>query len=505
MEHIDAHMLVVRLLSRVEKLTLDKLKLLSQEGKRIDFKRELIFTEANKKELAKDICAMANTEGGIIFVGIEDKTHELIGIQKPLDEVRIQQIACSRVYPSVNVFCQNVSLPDLKCITTICVPPSTEVHHVIETNRCYVREEGWKEGRKEGWTREASPIEIARMMQRKGIFPIETMTSKEIESWLQLPYIRERLPPKESYNAFMFGNGSMSYRRIEKLDEFAPVAMCPVFLPGFDAFSFPPEFGDKSAIYVRKNLQFDTLEKFSDFLVKVEEAFMSELSPFSYEPFYWTLSDNNFMMYGCGSANLITALQDHGYGTLGAVSQGWFGGKICFVVVYSYWKGGALHDTSMDLYMGSLPTDWNRINEFYKFAISSAGEEGTGISTFTTRELPFIEWVPVRHDFVSILPIRGGLRKKVRVDTFAGAIVDNRSFQKIEFRMRKSWHDEYIRRFKCPVHQLSESVLSLTNPIPYTDELKGIKEIAPPFVRMLVFYGGGFSVYGINVHSIGWR
>ena len=42
-------------------------------------------------------------------------------------------------------------------------------------------------------------------------------------------------------------------------------------------------------------------------------------------PFYWTISSNEFMTYGCGAQNLIRAMKKYDYGTIGAVLQGVFG------------------------------------------------------------------------------------------------------------------------------------------------------------------------------------
>ena len=47
------------------------------EYEKLDFKLKIeLFTESVKKELAKDICAIANSRGGrgYIIIGVEDKT-----------------------------------------------------------------------------------------------------------------------------------------------------------------------------------------------------------------------------------------------------------------------------------------------------------------------------------------------------------------------------------------------------------------------------------------------
>ena len=67
-----------------------------EEDEKMDFKAELnLTTEGEKKELVKDVTAIANSRGGrgYILYGIEDKTKRVLGIN-PEDflEEQIQQI-----------------------------------------------------------------------------------------------------------------------------------------------------------------------------------------------------------------------------------------------------------------------------------------------------------------------------------------------------------------------------------------------------------------------------
>jgi predicted HTH transcriptional regulator len=78
-----------------------------EEGVKLDFKQRLdLSTEGGKKELAKDICAIANSKGGrgYLIIGIEDKTKGLIGISKDdYGEEQIQQIISSRIEPPIPI------------------------------------------------------------------------------------------------------------------------------------------------------------------------------------------------------------------------------------------------------------------------------------------------------------------------------------------------------------------------------------------------------------------
>lgn len=77
------------------------------EGTKLDFKQRMdILIESGKKELAKDICAIANSRGGrgYIIIGVEDKTKRIIGIDaSEFKEEQIQQIISSRCEPPIPI------------------------------------------------------------------------------------------------------------------------------------------------------------------------------------------------------------------------------------------------------------------------------------------------------------------------------------------------------------------------------------------------------------------
>ncbi|GIM29461.1 ATP-binding protein [Clostridium polyendosporum] len=79
-----------------------------EEGTKLDFKQKLeLYYETGKKELAKDICAIANSKGGrgYILVGVEDKSKEFVGIDSinKFTEEQIQQIISSRCDPPIPI------------------------------------------------------------------------------------------------------------------------------------------------------------------------------------------------------------------------------------------------------------------------------------------------------------------------------------------------------------------------------------------------------------------
>ncbi|KZL93323.1 helix-turn-helix domain-containing protein [Clostridium magnum] len=77
------------------------------EGPKLDFKQYIqIDTDSGRKELAKDICAIANSKGGrgYLIIGIEDKTKRITGIgDLELSEEKVQQIISSRIEPPIPI------------------------------------------------------------------------------------------------------------------------------------------------------------------------------------------------------------------------------------------------------------------------------------------------------------------------------------------------------------------------------------------------------------------
>ncbi len=64
------------------------------EGKTLEFKRDLSST----RNILKTLVAFANTAGGTLLIGIEDKTHEVLGVANPLDA---EERLCSTIADSI--------------------------------------------------------------------------------------------------------------------------------------------------------------------------------------------------------------------------------------------------------------------------------------------------------------------------------------------------------------------------------------------------------------------
>jgi tetratricopeptide (TPR) repeat protein len=119
---------------------MDESKVLSliaeDEGRNIDFKREMDLNSArNKAEFIKDIISLANSSPdiGYLLLGVNDNKY-IVGIKK-LDEERIQQVAKMYITPSVNLHCSIVAIeaPTLPLVGVIEVMATNKPHKVAKS------------------------------------------------------------------------------------------------------------------------------------------------------------------------------------------------------------------------------------------------------------------------------------------------------------------------------------------------------------------------------------
>lgn len=76
------------------------IELLTQESTTLEFKREL--SSKSHEGLACTICAFANTAGGDILIGVEDKTKHIVGVSNPQElEEKITNIIADRITPKI--------------------------------------------------------------------------------------------------------------------------------------------------------------------------------------------------------------------------------------------------------------------------------------------------------------------------------------------------------------------------------------------------------------------
>lgn len=148
------------------------LQLLRQEeGPKLDFKAALcLATESEKKELTKDVIAIANSRGGrgYIVFGVEDKTKRLLGIERgSFKEEQIQQIIYNRCDPPVPISIDFMELED-KLLAVLTVYRSYhQPHQMMQNGAFYVR--------RGSTTDTARRSEIANMLQENGLMTYETV------------------------------------------------------------------------------------------------------------------------------------------------------------------------------------------------------------------------------------------------------------------------------------------------------------------------------------------
>lgn len=123
-------------------MNIKKLKSLlkKEENVKLDFKLKVdVNTESGKKELAKDICAIANVRGGrgYLILGVEDKTKKLIGVDpKELKEEQIQQIISSRCDPPIPITL-DYCIIDRKTIGIITIYDGNQKPYQIRENGAF--------------------------------------------------------------------------------------------------------------------------------------------------------------------------------------------------------------------------------------------------------------------------------------------------------------------------------------------------------------------------------
>ena len=130
-------------------------KIMLGEDSTIEFKREM---PPQRNSLADEIAAFANTQGGIILIGIDDN-REIVGIEpQNLDNVEktIVEICEDSIEPAVPIFTEKLRIDD-KNLLKIEVPRSLFVH---KTSNGYFARQGSSK-------REMPTDQLARLLQSR--------------------------------------------------------------------------------------------------------------------------------------------------------------------------------------------------------------------------------------------------------------------------------------------------------------------------------------------------
>lgn len=133
------------------------------ELKSIVMRGDKLFSP-HRDGLADEIAAMANTNGGLLLLGVDDKSRDVSGIPlKSLPEVEkvIFEICEDSIQPAVAFHSYNMELPDtageLQCVLLVEIPKSLFVHR---SPNGYFRRQGSSK-------REMPPDVLARLFQQR--------------------------------------------------------------------------------------------------------------------------------------------------------------------------------------------------------------------------------------------------------------------------------------------------------------------------------------------------
>ena len=114
------------------------------ESVTLEYKREIDASPGGKKELAKDVSAMANSQGGLLVIGLDEEQHRpkmpntFVGRMLVNHKVEewLDQVLNSNIQQRTNVHIRPIAVPDRpdECVVVIHVPPSPRVPHMVTAN-----------------------------------------------------------------------------------------------------------------------------------------------------------------------------------------------------------------------------------------------------------------------------------------------------------------------------------------------------------------------------------
>ena len=260
---------------------MDKSKLYSllkqNEGPKLDFKEELdISCESGKKEIAKDIIAIANSQGGrgYLVIGIEDKTKVIKGIgDKEYREESIQQLLSLRCDPPLIVRVEKVNIESKVVCVIIIFRSFQKPHQMMQTGAFYLR--------RGSTTDVARREEIASMLQYNGIInnertPLFNMSLDVYDKNLIGEYLDKiNLSNQEDNYSLLNNLGIIHYDRDS--DMYVPT------LGGVLIFSKNPQMflpytgiriinrfsSEKTAVFIKGNI-FDMIDKVVQYFIDLD-------------------------------------------------------------------------------------------------------------------------------------------------------------------------------------------------------------------------------------------
>jgi Schlafen, AlbA_2 len=117
-----------------------------RENQRLDFKEAIGSRERNNKELAHDLCAFANADGGYMVVGASeeprDVCHHFVSVDDPEGLCqKVQQVALDTIQERILIEARTVRSSGGEEIVLICVPSPLQKPYMVAKNN---HTEFWK-------------------------------------------------------------------------------------------------------------------------------------------------------------------------------------------------------------------------------------------------------------------------------------------------------------------------------------------------------------------------
>ena len=494
----------------------------NREDKNADFKLELDFAlEKIRAGLAEDAVSFANAEGGVVIVGVEDKTRRVAGIQAPLDHDRIVQSITDLTDPPVEVSVDTLDV-DGKLVGVIRFSRGRMVHRLRKDRTVYIR--------RDGINYKATPEEIVQLSDER--------------DYASRVYFEG---PEELYSAengtFMLSGETQPYRKIAKGGGLYNLAECPVFSPEFSRWTSAPEFGGTKGSLLISYPTFVAVTH-RDFVQQVRKAeeqvgilgrYLSLGAP---AILYWSISSDGGLCYGCGSDTLLKALEDGELGVITVTTSGDFRGadeqRSFMFLICGYCKAREkgityVQDREVRLYLSSIPVSNGWIRSLFSPFLD---EDTLPFATLSYEQvhLRLRVWQSVAGPEPNVA-IQGVIRRyrsrREYAPLIGGAISDTRWFDPRMYRLEtewrggntgrdRSWEDRVIEEIddaravqECPVELLEECVVSLTNPIAFYDDIESGKtsRFHLPLIKHLELEAIGHTVHvlGLNASPMSHR
>jgi hypothetical protein len=197
-------------------------------------------------------------------------------------------------------------------------------------------------------------------------------------------------------------------------------------------------------------------------------------------PSYWTVSNDDFMTYGCGAENLSQAIDPTTYGTMGCILQGCFGehyGRTCFSIVYCQIHRSMVSYLGMDMYLSCAPVNWNWINKLYSPFQHFGDFEG--IANFSIYDIPMVRHISkqktVKPIFLGGIGRLGADLREREYDQYSGVIMQLPNLEWIPYELKEVNPPDhplkdYLRG--SPLNDFDSFVCSVTNPPPLCADLR---------------------------------